>query len=144
MRPDATNAARTMLFNIHTQQWDADLLRLFDIPAALLPEVKTVRPLLVRWMPGLLGGAIPVSGMAGDQQAALIGQACLQPGMAKSTYGTGCFMVLNTGARALQSEHRLLTTVAYRLQGQPVYALEGSIFMAGATGAVDPGWSAAD
>lgn len=130
---DATNAARTMLFNIHTQQWDADLLRLFDIPAALLPEVKDSAAAFGTMDAGLLGGAIPVSGMAGDQQAALIGQACLQPGMAKSTYGTGCFMVLNTGTRALQSEHRLLTTVAYRLQGQPVYALEGSIFMAGAT-----------
>src|SRR5690606_2064318 len=130
---DATNAARTMLFNIHTQQWDADLLRLFDIPAELLPDVKDSAAEYGTMEASLLGAAVPVRGMAGDQQAALIGQACLQPGMAKSTYGTGCFMVLNTGTRALQSEHRLLTTVAYRLQGQPVYALEGSIFMAGAT-----------
>src|SRR5690554_4999343 len=130
---DATNAARTMLFNIHTQQWDADLLRLFDIPAELLPDVKDSAAEIGTMEASLLGAAVPVRGMAGDQQAALIGQACLQPGMAKSTYGTGCFMVLNTSTRALQSDLRLLTTVAYRLQGQPVYALEGSIFMAGAT-----------
>ncbi len=130
---DATNAARTLLFNIHTQQWDSDLLRLFDIPASVLPEVRDSAADFGRTDASLLGAALPVSGMAGDQQAALVGQACLQPGMAKSTYGTGCFMVMNTGAEALQSSHRLLTTVAYRLNGQTTYALEGSIFMAGAT-----------
>ena len=130
---DATNAARTLLFNIHTQQWDDALLRLFDIPAALLPEVRDSAAAFGVMQADLLGAAIPVAGMAGDQQAALIGQACLRPGMAKSTYGTGCFMVMNTGQEALQSSHRLLTTVAYRLNGKTTYALEGSIFMAGAT-----------
>lgn len=130
---DATNASRTLLFNIHQQCWDDELLALFDIPAALLPEVKDSSADYGRINPDLLGAEILVGGIAGDQQAALIGQACFRPGMAKSTYGTGCFMVMNTGEQALESRHRLLTTVAYRINGTPVYAIEGSIFMAGAT-----------
>lgn len=128
---DATNASRTLLFNIHTQQWDEDLLRLFDIPRALLPEVRDSAGEFGRTDPELLGAAIPVAGIAGDQQAALVGQACFEPGMVKSTYGTGCFMVMNTG-QAVNSRNRLLTTVAYRLAGNTTYALEGSIFVAGA------------
>lgn len=130
---DATNASRTLLFNIHSQRWDADLLRLFNIPAALLPEVKDCAADYGRVAAHWFGGEMPIGGVAGDQQAALIGQACLQAGMAKTTYGTGCFMVMNTGTLALNSHHRLLTTVAYRLRGVTHYALEGSIFMAGAT-----------
>lgn len=130
---DATNAARTLLFNIHTQRWDDELLRLFGIPASLLPEVRDSAASFGQIQPQWLGDPVALAGVAGDQQAALIGQACLQPGMVKSTYGTGCFMVMNTGHEAVRSANRLLTTVAYRLQGRPVYALEGSIFMAGAT-----------
>ena len=128
---DATNASRTLLFNIHRQQWDDDLLRLFDIPASLLPAVRDSAGEFGRTAPGVLGAPVPVTGIAGDQQAALVGQACFQPGMVKSTYGTGCFMVMNTGA-AVHSDNRLLTTVAYRLNGETSYALEGSIFVAGA------------
>jgi glycerol kinase len=131
-KTDATNASRTLLFNIHTQQWDAELLALFEIPASLLPEVLDCAADFGCCEAHLLGASIPVLGMAGDQQAALIGQACFAPGMLKSTYGTGCFMIQNTGATALVSKHRLLTTVAYRLDGQVTYALEGSIFVAGA------------
>src|SRR5690554_1872864 len=130
---DATNAARTMLFNIHSQQWDQDLLCLFDIPQSLLPEVKDSASNFGVIDKQWLGGEVLIGGMVGDQQAALIGQACLQPGMAKTTYGTGCFMVMNTGTKAIKSSSRLLTTVAYRLNGEVIYALEGSIFMAGAT-----------
>lgn len=132
-RTDATNASRTMLFNIHTQQWDAELLKLFDIPAALLPEVHDSAASFGTCEKELFGAAIPITGMAGDQQAAAFGQCCFSPGMAKSTYGTGCFLLVNTGSEALQSRHRLLTTVACRLNGETSYALEGSIFMAGAT-----------
>lgn len=128
---DATNASRTLLFNIHEQVWDEDLLALFDIPAALLPQVKDSAGDLGTTSPELLGASVTVAGIAGDQQAALVGQACFAPGMVKSTYGTGCFMVMNTG-QAVQSDNRLLTTVAYRLDGQTTYALEGSIFVAGA------------
>ncbi len=130
---DATNASRTLLFNIHTQQWDRELLELFNIPAALLPEVKDSSDDFGTIRADLLGSEVPVYGVAGDQQAALFGQTCFHEGMAKSTYGTGCFLMLNTGKEALKSEHRLLTTVAYRLNGVPTYALEGSIFIAGAT-----------
>ncbi|MBZ2189792.1 glycerol kinase GlpK [Alcanivorax sp. JB21] len=130
---DATNASRTLLFNIHSQRWDDDLLALFDIPAALLPEVRDSAADFGRTDPALFGTPVPVAGIAGDQQAALIGQACFEPGMVKSTYGTGCFMVLNTGDQAVTSENRLLTTVGYRLDGKTCYALEGSIFVAGAT-----------
>ena len=131
-KTDATNASRTMLFNIHTQQWDEDMLRLFRVPRALLPEVEDSAADFGHTVPDLLGESIPVAGIAGDQQAALIGQACFQPGMIKSTYGTGCFMILNTGKEALDSQNRLLTTVGYRLNGEVTYALEGSIFIAGA------------
>ena len=127
---DATNASRTLLFNIHTQQWDDELLNLFNIPRALLPEVKDSADDF--GVCSLFGAAIPIASMIGDQQAATVGQACFEPGMAKSTYGTGCFVVLNTGDKALNSQHRLLTTVAYRLAGKVTYALEGSIFVAGA------------
>ena len=128
---DATNASRTLLFNIHEQVWDTALLELFDIPAAVLPEVRDSAGEFGSTCPELLGAAVPVAGIAGDQQAALVGQACFQPGMVKSTYGTGCFMVMNTG-EAVESHNRLLTTVGYRLNGKTTYALEGSIFVAGA------------
>ncbi|SDU11413.1 glycerol kinase GlpK [Halopseudomonas salegens] len=131
-RTDATNASRTMLFNIHTQSWDQDLLELFDIPASLLPEVMDTAADFGHTEAGLFGAEIPITAMAGDQQAALIGQACFQPGMVKSTYGTGCFMIMNTGDQPIRSNNRLLTTVGYRLQGQVTFALEGSIFVAGA------------
>ena len=129
---DATNASRTMLFNIHTQQWDEDLLRLFDIPASLLPDVRDSSGLFAMTAKEWFGIEIPITAMAGDQQAALIGQVCFAPGMVKSTYGTGCFAMMNTGEQVITSKHRLLTTVAYRLNNQPIYALEGSIFVAGA------------
>lgn len=130
---DATNASRTLLFNIHTQSWDEELLALFNVPPALLPEVLDSAADFGHTDASVLGAEIPIAGIAGDQQAAAFGQCCFEPGMAKSTYGTGCFLLLNTGDKALQSENRLLTTVGYRLQGKVTYALEGSIFMAGAT-----------
>ncbi|WP_111496587.1 glycerol kinase GlpK [Marinobacter bohaiensis] len=129
---DATNASRTLLFNIHEQRWDKDLLALFNVPESLLPEVKDSADDFGDIEADLLGGTVPVYGMAGDQQAALFGQTCFREGMAKSTYGTGCFLMLNTGDKPLHSESRLLTTVAYRLNGKTTYALEGSIFIAGA------------
>ncbi|MDR5906123.1 glycerol kinase GlpK [Franzmannia qiaohouensis] len=130
---DATNASRTALFNIHQQCWDDELLALFDIPASLLPEVKDSSDDFGHTEEAFLGAALPIAGVAGDQQAALFGQACFEPGMGKSTYGTGCFMILNTGDSAETSRNRLLTTVGYRLNGKPTYAMEGSIFVAGAT-----------
>src|SRR5690606_5529883 len=117
----------------HTQRWDEELLELFDVPASLLPEVLDCAADFGTTDPEVFGARIPIAGMAGDQQAAAFGQCCFTPGMAKSTYGTGCFLLLNTGDKALESRNRLLTTVAYRLQGKVSYALEGSIFMAGAT-----------
>ena len=129
---DATNASRTLLWDIHAQRWDPELLALFDIPAALLPEVRDNCAAFGTTAPGLLPEPVTIGGMAGDQQAATIGQACFAPGMVKSTYGTGCFMLMNTGPVPLESHHRLLTTLAYRLDGAPTYALEGSIFVAGA------------
>ena len=129
---DWTNAGRTMLYDIHARAWDAALLRLFDIPEGLLPQVYPNAHHFGDTDPALFGKAIPVLGMAGDQQAALIGQACFNPGMVKSTYGTGCFMLMNTGTKALASTHRLLTTPAYEIGGDRAYALEGSIFVAGA------------
>lgn len=129
---DATNASRTMLFNIHSQEWDEPLLELFQIPRSLLPEVKDCSADFGMTAANLLGRAIPIGGIAGDQQAAAIGQACLEPGMTKSTYGTGCFIILNTGKVAVRSKNRLLTTVAYRVAGETTYAIEGSIFVAGA------------
>ncbi|MGK0173346.1 MAG: glycerol kinase [Gammaproteobacteria bacterium] len=129
---DATNASRTMLFDIHTQSWDPELLALFRVPAALLPDVYDCVADFGMTAPGILPTSIQIGGVAGDQQAATIGQACFHPGMVKSTYGTGCFTVMNTGDTPVVSKNRLLTTVAYRLEGKPTYALEGSIFIAGA------------
>jgi glycerol kinase len=128
---DATNASRTLLFNIHTQDWDAELLRLLNVPGALLPQVRDSSGDFGVTEASLLGAAIPITGIAGDQQAALVGQGCCEPGMAKSTYGTGCFLLLNTGEAAVTSR-RMLTTVAYRIGGRTTYAMEGSIFVAGA------------
>lgn len=130
---DATNASRTMLFNIHEQRWDADLLQLFGVPDSLLPEVMDSAADFGTTDKSLLGAAIPVAGIAGDQQAATVGQACFAPGMVKSTYGTGCFVMMNAGEDAPTAAHGLLTTVAYRLAGRTTYALEGSIFNAGTT-----------
>lgn len=130
---DATNASRTMLFNIHEQCWDQQLLNHFNIPVSLLPEVQDCASDFGQTEASLFGAPINIGGVAGDQQAALIGQGCFKEGMVKSTYGTGCFVVLNTGSKALMSSHRLLTTVGYRINGEVTYALEGSIFMAGAT-----------
>ena len=129
---DATNASRTLLFDIHAQRWDESLLRLFDVPRGVLPEVRDSAADFGTTSVDVLGHAIPIAGVAGDQQAATVGQACFEPGMVKSTYGTGCFAVMNTGANPVRSRHRLLTTVAWRLEGEPTYALEGSIFVAGA------------
>ena len=129
---DATNASRTLLFDIHRQQWDDELLRLFRVPRSLLPSVRDSSEFYGTTAPGVFEEPIPIAGMAGDQQAALFGQACFEPGTAKSTYGTGCFMLLNTGRKAVASSNRLLTTLACRLNGRSTYALEGSIFVAGA------------
>ncbi len=127
---DATNAARTMLFNIATQQWDAEICGLLGVPMAMLPQVRDCADDF--GLTEVFGGSIRIAGVAGDQQAATVGQACFQPGMMKSTYGTGCFALLNTGTAMVPSTNRMLTTVAYRLKGKPTYALEGSIFIAGA------------
>ncbi len=129
---DVTNASRTCLFDIHTQRWDPELCRLFQVPEPMLPEVYDNSHIFGLTAPGILGVELPIAGMAGDQQAALFGQACFAPGMVKSTYGTGCFMLANTGEKAVVSQNRLLTTPAYRLRGTTTYALEGSIFVAGA------------
>jgi len=129
---DATNASRTLMFNIHTQQWDTELLEMLAVPESLLPEVRDCAADYGITNKTLLDAEIPIAGVAGDQQAALVGQACFEPGMIKSTYGTGCFMMLNTGEQALESNNKLLTTVGYRLDGKTTYALEGSIFVAGA------------
>ena len=129
---DATNASRTLLFNLRSQDWDDELLKFFKVPAALLPEVKDCAADFGKTDPALFGAPIRIAGIAGDQQAATVGQACFEPGMIKSTYGTGCFAVLNLGAEFVRSRNRLLTTTAYRLNGETTYALEGSIFIAGA------------
>ncbi|MGO4915020.1 glycerol kinase GlpK [Pseudogemmobacter sp. W21_MBD1_M6] len=129
---DATNAARTLLYDIHKGRWSKTICDLFDIPMEMLPEVKDCAADFGMTRPDLFGRAIPVLGVAGDQQAATLGQACFEPGMMKSTYGTGCFALLNTGDTAVVSNNRLLTTIAYQLDGKPTYALEGSIFIAGA------------
>ncbi|MDR3465010.1 MAG: glycerol kinase GlpK [Xanthobacteraceae bacterium] len=128
---DATNASRTLLFNIHTGAWDDDLLQLLRVPRSMLPEVKDSSAAFGETTAELFGGPIAIRGIAGDQQAATIGQACFTPGMMKSTYGTGCFALLNTGATPVASKNKLLTTIAYQLDGQRTYALEGSIFVAG-------------
>jgi glycerol kinase len=129
---DATNAARTMLYNIRTGAWDAEICGLLGVPAALLPEVRDCAADFGVTRADLFGREIPITGVAGDQQAATVGQACFTPGMMKSTYGTGCFALLNTGDQMVTSRNRLLTTIAYQLDGKPTYALEGSIFIAGA------------
>ena len=129
---DATNAARTLLFDIGRGQWDDDLCRMFGVPMALLPEVRDCAGEFGVTAPDLFGAPIRVLGMAGDQQAATVGQGCFKPGMMKSTYGTGCFALLNTGAERVASRNRLLTTIAYQLDGKRTYALEGAIFVAGA------------
>jgi glycerol kinase len=129
---DATNASRTLLYDIHTGIWDDDLLALIGVPRSMLPEVRDSSGRFGVTDPAHLGAPIPVSGIAGDQQAATVGQACFSPGMMKSTYGTGCFALLNTGTTPVMSKTRLLTTVAYQIKGQRTYALEGSIFVAGA------------
>ena len=129
---DATNAARTMLYDIHKGRWSQTICTLFDIPMQMLPEVRDCADDFGVTRPDLFGHEIPILGVAGDQQAATIGQACFMPGMLKSTYGTGCFAVLNTGETPVTSTNKLLTTIAYQLDGRPIYALEGSIFIAGA------------
>ena len=129
---DATNAARTMLYDIGRGQWDEDICKALDIPHSLLPEVRDCAAPFGLTRPDLFGHPIPILGVAGDQQAATVGQACFAPGMMKSTYGTGCFALLNTGPDRVASKNRLLTTIAYQLDGRPTYALEGSIFIAGA------------
>ncbi len=129
---DATNASRTLLFSIHNGEWDDTLLDILRVPRSMLPEVKDSAAHFGDSVPELLGGAVAVRGIAGDQQAATIGQACFSPGMMKSTYGTGCFALLNTGTTAVASSNKLLTTIAYQLNGVRTYALEGSIFVAGA------------
>jgi glycerol kinase len=128
---DATNASRTLLFDIHAGQWDDELLKILRVPRAMLPEVKDSSGRFGESLPEWFGGPIAIAGIAGDQQAATIGQACFAPGMIKSTYGTGCFALLNTGATPVASKNQLLTTIAYQLQGKRTYALEGSIFVAG-------------
>ncbi|WP_386625019.1 glycerol kinase GlpK [Sulfitobacter geojensis] len=129
---DATNAARTLLYDIHNGRWSKTICDLFDIPMQMLPEVKDCAADFGVTAPEHIGAALPILGVAGDQQAATIGQACFKPGMLKSTYGTGCFALLNTGDTPVKSTNRLLTTIAYQLDGKPTYALEGSIFVAGA------------
>lgn len=129
---DATNASRTMIFDIGKQKWDATLLKAFDIPASLLPEVKDSAADFGVTEAPLFGGAIPIRGIAGDQQAATVGQACFKPGMIKATYGTGCFVLANTGKNFVRSKNRLLATIAYRIGGKPTYAIEGSVFVSGA------------
>ena len=129
---DITNASRTMIFNIHTQEWDKELLELFGIPASMLPEVKSCSEVFTETAGDVLNTKIPIAGVAGDQQAALFGQLCTQPGMAKTTYGTGCFLVMNTGKEAVRSQNQLLTTVAWKIGNEINYALEGSVFIGGA------------
>ncbi|KAB2964315.1 glycerol kinase [Zoogloea sp.] len=129
---DPGNASRTLLFDIHRQVWDEELLALFAIPPSLLPEVVDSCGVMAGTLPALFGHSIPIAGLAGDQQAATFGQACLRPGMAKNTYGTGCFLMLNTGHQPVESRHRLLTTLGWRRGGETHYMLEGSVFVAGA------------
>ncbi|HCT34564.1 MAG TPA: glycerol kinase, partial [Sulfitobacter sp.] len=129
---DATNAARTMLYDIRKGRWSRSICDLLDIPMEMLPEVKNCADDFGHTDPDVLGAAVPIHGVAGDQQAATVGQACFEPGMLKSTYGTGCFALMNTGDTPVRSENRLLTTIAYQFDGKPTYALEGSIFVAGA------------
>lgn len=129
---DASNAGRTMLFDIHTLQWDEEILRELDIPACMLPQIVPSSGVAGETAPEIFGRAIPIAGVAGDQQAALFGQTCFEPGEAKNTYGTGCFLLMNTGSRPMSSENGLLTTIAWSIDGSVTYALEGSVFIAGA------------
>lgn len=129
---EASNASRTMLMNLHTQKWDGELLDLFHIPASVLPRIISSDCHIADTAPGLLGATIPITGILGDQQSALFGQSCFEPGMAKNTYGTGCFMLFNTGHDIQLSQNKLLSTLAWQAQEQTSYALEGSVFMAGA------------
>ena len=129
---DVSNASRTLIFNIHTLDWDDELLRILDIPRAMLPEVRSSSERYGETSPEWFGAPITIAGNAGDQQAATFGQACFQPGTAKNTYGTGCFMLLNTGAEAVASRHNLLTTIGWKIDGKVTYCLEGSVFVAGA------------
>lgn len=129
---DVSNASRTMIYNIHSLQWDQDLLELFDIPAAMLPQVKSSSEIYGTTQSILTSHPVPIAGIAGDQQAALFGQQCTQPGMVKNTYGTGCFMLMNTGEKPVASTNQLLTTIAWQINGVTHYALEGSVFIAGA------------
>ncbi|HQI28037.1 MAG TPA: glycerol kinase, partial [Sedimentisphaerales bacterium] len=129
---DVTNASRTMLFNIHEQKWDEELCTLFNVPMSMLPEVRTCSEVVGKTMASFGGAEIPIAGIAGDQQAAMFGQMCIEEGMIKNTYGTGCFIMMNTGAQAKHSKNNLLTTIAWKLGDQVTYALEGSIFIAGA------------
>ena len=131
-KTDASNASRTLLMNLETRQWDPELLSLFSIPASMLPEICDNAHDFGETATDLLGAAIPIQGMIGDQQSALLGQGCIQAGQGKSTYGTGCFMLVNSSEQPIQSRNKLLATLAWQYQGQAVYALEGSIFMAGA------------
>ena len=129
---DYTNASRTLMYDIHACQWDEELLAMLDVPRAMLPEVRSCSEVYGTTLPQfLLGREVPIAGIAGDQQAALFGQACFEPGLAKNTYGTGCFMLMNTGTKAVTSSHGLLTTIAWGIDGKVEYALEGSIFVAG-------------
>jgi glycerol kinase len=129
---DVSNASRTMLFNIHTLDWDEELLELFEIPRAVLPKVCSSSEVYGFTEHILTAKPVPIAGIAGDQQAALFGQLCTKPGMVKNTYGTGCFMLMNTGQKPVLSKHKLLTTVAWQIKGETHYALEGSVFMGGA------------
>jgi glycerol kinase len=129
---DVTNASRTMIYNIHDLEWDEELLDLFDIPESLLPEVKQSSEVYGETKTTIFASKVPIAGIAGDQQAALFGQRCIEKGMVKNTYGTGCFMVMNTGSKPIKSENNLLTTIGWQVDGKVTYALEGSIFIAGA------------
>lgn len=129
---DVSNASRTMIFNIHDLAWDDELLELFNIPESMLPEVKSSSEVYGHTTKEFFGAEIPIAGIAGDQQSALFGQMCTEPGMVKNTYGTGCFLVMNTGTEAIKSEHKLLTTIGWQVNGEVNYALEGSIFIGGA------------
>lgn len=129
---DVTNASRTMIYNIHSLRWDEELLKIFDIPASILPEVKSSSEVFCTTAGDIFSAKIPIAGIAGDQQAALFGQLCLKPGMAKTTYGTGCFLVMNTGEKPVTSDNQLLTTIAWKIGDKVNYALEGSVFIGGA------------
>ena len=129
---DVSNASRTMMLNIHTLEWDQELLNLFDIPQSILPEIKQSSEVYGVTSTTLFSTKIPIAGVAGDQQAALFGQLCIEPGMVKNTYGTGCFMLMNTGEKPVYSKNNLLTTIAWKINGKTTYALEGSVFVGGA------------